>query len=190
VESASLVDYQADCGKAQSIVDAGQLENQLSCNTTMADLRISIGEKLMRKPIKTVVAAVAASLMLLIQFQSAAQSEAQWTVKEVMNAIITPMTTTIWGAYQLETDAQWQQVENAALTVIAAGNLLASSVSEPQFKDRAAETAWQGYNTQMINTARQVIAAVANKDEEALSSAGNDALYPPCESCHQDYQAK
>lgn len=143
----------------------------------------------MHKFNKTVLAIVAACL-LLTQFQSSAQSEAQLTVKEVMNAIITPMTATIWGAYQLESDAQWQEVENAALTVIAAGNLLAGSVSEPQFKDRAAETAWQDYNTQMITAARQVIAAVAQRDEEALFSAGNDALYPPCESCHQDYQEK
>ena len=63
-----------------------------------------------------------------IQHESSAQSTAQLTVKEVMNAIITPMPNTIWGAYQLETDAQWQSVENAAFTVISAGNLLASAV--------------------------------------------------------------
>jgi len=33
-----------------------------------------------------------------------------------------------------------------------------------------------------------VLAAVAVRDEEALSDAGNNALYPPCEGCHQQYQ--
>ena len=36
--------------------------------------------------------------------------------------------------------------------------------------------------------ARQVLVAAEKKDEEALFNAGNDALYPPCESCHQQYQ--
>ncbi|MBT6990829.1 MAG: hypothetical protein HN957_02505, partial [Gammaproteobacteria bacterium] len=47
------------------------------------------------------------------------------SVKEIMNGIITPTTTTIWGAYQLETDTEWLEVQNAALAVIGAGNLLA-----------------------------------------------------------------
>lgn len=145
----------------------------------------------MNKATKIVLTTIAASMVLFaIQFQSSAQTGAQLTVKEIMNAIITPMTATIWGAYQLEGDAQWQEIENAALTVIAAGNLLASGVSESQFSARATEAAWQDYNRQMITAARQVIAAVDKKDEEALSNAGNDALYPPCESCHQDYQDK
>lgn len=145
----------------------------------------------MNKATKSVLTIIAASMVLpAIQFQSSAQTGAQLTVKEIMNAIITPMTATIWGAYQLETDAQWQEIENAALTVIAAGNLLAGGVSGSQFEVAARSAAWQDYNTQMIAAARQVIAAVAKKDEEALSNAGNDALYPPCESCHQDYQDK
>ena len=124
---------------------------------------------------------------------SVAQSSAPQpllTVKEIMNAIITPTTTTIWGAYQLETDAQWQQVRNAALSVIAAGNLLQLGGAGEGEAEQASEADWQSYNQQMIAAAQQVIAATQVKDEEALSAAGNDALYPPCESCHQQYQAR
>ena len=46
------------------------------------------------------------------------------------------------------------------------------------------------YNQQMITAARAAITAIANKDEEALFNAGNDQLYPPCESCHQRYMAQ
>jgi hypothetical protein len=110
------------------------------------------------------------------------------TVKEIMNGLIAPTTATIWGAYQLETEAQWQEVENAALAVIGAGNLLALGGAGDGEVALAAEASWQQYNTQMIDAARQVLTAVAARDEEALFTAGNDALYPPCESCHQRYQ--
>ncbi|PCJ27311.1 MAG: hypothetical protein COA96_03755 [SAR86 cluster bacterium] len=122
--------------------------------------------------------------------QSEIQQEPLLTVKEVMNAIITPMTSTIWGAYQLESDAQWQEIENAALTVIAAGNLLVLGGAGADESSMAAESDWKVYNQQMIAAAKLVIVAVAQKDEEALFSAGNDALYPPCESCHQRYQKR
>ncbi len=110
------------------------------------------------------------------------------TIKEIMNTIITPMTAIIWGAYDLETDGEWQEVSNAALAVIAAGNLLVRGGAGEGEEVTAVEPDWQSYNNQMINAARQVLAAVENKDEEALFNAGNDALYPPCESCHLQYQ--
>ncbi|MDA1371811.1 MAG: hypothetical protein O2971_13760 [Proteobacteria bacterium] len=112
------------------------------------------------------------------------------TVKQIMSAIITPPTSTIWGAYQLQSDAQWQEVENAALTVIAAGNLLAMGGAGEGEQKTATEADWQTFNRQMISAARQVITAVQLRDEAALSNAGNDALYPPCESCHQVYQTR
>lgn len=110
------------------------------------------------------------------------------TVKQVMNALITPTTNIIWGAYQLETEAQWQEVENAALAVIGAGELLAAGGAAEGEQAIAGEADWQLYNNQMIAAARQVLVAVEQRDEEALSEAGNNALYPPCESCHQQYQ--
>ena len=137
---------------------------------------------------------VAVSLFSLLCLSvSLAQSDEQpplLTVKEIMNGLITPTTTTIWGAYQLETDVQWQEVRNAALSVIAAGNLLQLGGAGEGEVATAAETDWKTYNQQMIEAARLVILATDNKDEEALSAAGNDALYPPCESCHQQYQAR
>ena len=110
------------------------------------------------------------------------------TVKEVMDAIITPMSAIIWGAYELETDGEWQEGSNAALAGIAAGDLLAKGGAGAGETAAAVELDWQRYNNQMINAARQVLVAVENKNEEALFNAGNDALYPPCESCHQQYQ--
>ena len=128
------------------------------------------------------------SLAAPVLAQSAAATQPLLTVKQIMDAIITPTTATIWGAYQLETEAQWQEIGNAALSVIAAGNLLASGGAAAGEAATASEADWQSYNNQLIAAARQVLVAVQQKDEEALSNAGNDALYPPCESCHQQYQ--
>ena len=115
-------------------------------------------------------------------------SEPLLTVKEIMNAIITPMTATIWGAYELKNEGEWQEGSNAALTGIAAGNLMVRGGAGEGEEVTAAEPDWQSYNNQMIKAARQVLVAAEKKDEEALFNAGNDALYPPCESCHQQYQ--
>ncbi len=125
--------------------------------------------------------------LLLPTWQAGAQqanSEAALTIAELMNGLITPATNTIWGAYQLQTEAEWQAVGNAALTVIAAGELLSAAPSV------GSEDNWQTYNSEMIAAARVVLSAVADQDEEALSAAGNDLLYPPCESCHQQYQSR
>ena len=112
------------------------------------------------------------------------------SVKEIMNAMITPTTSTIWGAYELESDSEWQDVRNAAISLIGAGNLLFFGGSAQGEALVARETEWQELNQQMIEAAREIIAAVDRRDEEALFTIGNDKLYPPCESCHQRYQAR
>lgn len=145
--------------------------------------------RILRIKLRTIVLLFLSGSFLLASAQSAEQVPLL-TVKQVMNALITPMTTTIWGAYQLQSDAEWLAVENAALGVIAAGNLLAAGGAGDNETETAQEADWQSYNEQMIAAARAVLAAVAQKDEDALAAAGNDALYPPCESCHQQYQAR
>ena len=109
-------------------------------------------------------------------------------VKEIMNSILTPATNTIWGAYQLETESQWQEVGHAATAVIGAANLLMLGGTGEGEAEIAGEAEWQRYNQQLLAAARQVLVAVDKRDENALSQVGNDALYPPCESCHQAYQ--
>jgi len=131
-----------------------------------------------------------AFIITLVPMSPFAQESSQplLTVKEIMNGIITPTTTTIWGAYQLQSEAEWLEVQNAALAVIGAGNLLALGGAAAGEEATAQESDWIEFNNQMVAAAREVIAAVEVRDEEALSEAGNNSLYPPCESCHQLYQ--
>ena len=110
------------------------------------------------------------------------------SVKEIMNSIVTPATNTIWGAYQLETESQWQEVARAATAVVGAANLLMLGGTGEGEVEIAREAEWQHFNQQLLAAARQVLLAVDKRDESVLSQVGNDALYPPCESCHQAYQ--
>ena len=120
--------------------------------------------------------------------QSSKDSQLPSTVRQIMNSIVTPTTAIIWGAYELGAESEWMDVKNAALSLIGAGNLLNGAGLEGEERLIAQEDAWKELNTQMITAAEKVIEAVEAKDEERLFSVGNDLLYPPCESCHQQYQ--
>lgn len=135
------------------------------------------------------------ALLGTVFFQPALNSQqqsgqTQLSVREVMNTIVAPTTATLWGAWDIETDAQWQELEQAAAAVIGAGERIAQGGSGPRDNAWAAEPEWQQYNQQMIDAARTAITAIRARDMDALSSAGNDLLYPPCESCHQKYMSR
>ena len=120
--------------------------------------------------------------------QSSKNSQLPSTVRQIMNSIVTPTTAIIWGAYELEAESEWMDVKNAALSLIDAGALLNAEGLQGEERLIAQEDAWKEFNAQMISAAEKVIEAVEAKDEERLFSVGNDLLYPPCESCHQEYQ--
>ncbi len=120
--------------------------------------------------------------------QSSKDSQLPSTVRQIMNSIVTPTTAIIWGAYELEAESEWMDVKNAALSLIDAGALLNADALQGEERLIAQEDAWKEFNAQMISAAEKVIEAVEAKDEERLFSVGNDLLYPPCESCHQEYQ--
>ena len=120
--------------------------------------------------------------------QSSKDSQLPSTVRQIMNSIVTPTTAIIWGAYELEAESEWMDVKNAALSLIDAGALLNAEGLQGEERLIAQEDAWKEFNAQMISAAEKVIEAAEARDEERLFSVGNDLLYPPCESCHQEYQ--
>jgi len=128
------------------------------------------------------------AILMLVSAGFADELTPELSVKEIMNSIVTPATNTIWGAYQLETESQWQEVGHAATAVIGAANLLMLGGTGEGEAEIAGEALRQRFNQQLLAAARQVLVAVDERDENALSQVGNDALYPPCESCHQAYQ--
>lgn len=132
--------------------------------------------------------AVLIAILMSVSSSVADELAPELSVKEIMNSIVTPATNTIWGAYQLETESQWQEVGRAATAVIGAANLLMLGGSGTGEAEIAGEAEWQRSTQQLLAAARQVLVAVDKRDENALSQVGNNALYPPCESCHQAYQ--
>ena len=63
------------------------------------------------------------AILMSVSASVADELTPELSVKEIMNSIVTPATNTIWGAYQLETESQWQEVGHAATAVIGAANL-------------------------------------------------------------------
>ena len=110
-------------------------------------------------------------------------SESDMSVKEVMESVITPATNTLWGAEDPQSDQEWQLLEDAAITTITAGKLVALGGTGSSDAQWASKPEWQAFNDVMIKAAVDALQAIRERDIDALHVA-NDILYPPCEGCH------
>jgi len=109
------------------------------------------------------------------------------TIKDLMEQTITPATNTIWGAYEPPADEMaWKQLEEAAVTLLAAANLVALGGAGPMDSEWAKDPAWKAFNQVMIGAGVDALAAIRARDHDALLTA-SDVLYPPCEGCHLQF---
>jgi hypothetical protein len=127
------------------------------------------------------------ALVLLTAAPAWTQPDPGLNIREVMLSVIAPMTNKLWAASDIRTDEQWLELEQAAMTVIAAGSVVAQGGPDGAYSEQAKNADWQQYTQQMMAAARQAVQAIQNHDEQALFDAGNEALYPPCENCHATY---
>ena len=127
------------------------------------------------------------ALVLLVATPAWTQSDPGLNIREVMLSVIAPMTNKLWAASDIRSDEQWLELEQAAMTVIAAGTVVAQGGPDGAYSEQAQNADWQAYTQQMMAAARQAVQAIQNHDEQALFDAGNEALYPPCENCHATY---
>jgi hypothetical protein len=127
------------------------------------------------------------ALVLLTAAPAWTQPDPGLNIREVMLSVIAPMTNKLWAASDIRTDEQWLELEQAAMTVIAAGSVVAQGGPDGAYSEQAKNADWQEYTQQMMAAARQAVQAIQNHDEQALFDAGNEALYPPCENCHATY---
>lgn len=118
---------------------------------------------------------------------SVSESTPQLSVLESMVAVVAPATDTIWDAYNLETDAQWQIIDDAAIKTVRAFNEIKSGGSGVNDTRWAEDPQWKAYSDEVIKAAEMVREAVSKRDEDLLADAG-EKLYPPCESCHVQFQ--
>lgn len=109
------------------------------------------------------------------------------SIMELMQQTITSATNQLWSAWEEpSTAAEWRQMEEAAITLLAASNLTAMGGTGPMDNDWATDPAWQAFNQVMIAAGKAALVASRNQDQEALLAAG-DLLLPPCEGCHQQF---
>ena len=127
------------------------------------------------------------ALVLLTAAPAWTQPDPGLNVREVMLSVIAPMTNKLWAASDIRSDEQWLELEQAAMTVIAAGTVVAQGGPDGAYSEQAKNADWQEYTQQMMAAARRAVQAIQNHDEAALFEAGNEALYPPCENCHATY---
>ena len=109
------------------------------------------------------------------------------TVRELMEKTITPTTNTIWGAYDPPaSEEEWQALEEAAITLLVAGQALALGGTGPMDRQWAENPAWRAFDQVMLGAANDALAAIRSRDHDALLTA-SDVLYPPCEGCHMQF---
>lgn len=136
---------------------------------------------------RTVLLSGMSALVLLMAAPAWTQPDPGLNIREVMLSVIAPMTNKLWAASAIRSDEQWLELEQAAMTVIAAGTVVAQGGPDGAYSEQAKNADWQQYTQQMMAAARQAVQAIQNHDEQALFDAGNEALYPPCENCHATY---
>lgn len=133
---------------------------------------------------------LAASIGLSMAISGWASESAGLNMREIMVAVIAPATNKIWGAYEIKSDTQWLELDQAASAVIAAAQLTAQGGADGAYAQQAKNADWQGFVQQLIGAARSAQLAIQNHDEASMFNAGNELMYAPCEGCHQVYLPK
>lgn len=84
-------------------------------------------------------------------------------------------------------DADWHELEHAAITLAAAGNVILLGGSGPDDVTWVEKADWPLLTQRETDAALAMLLAVQNKDRDALSKAGDD-LTAACEACHKEYK--
>ena len=109
------------------------------------------------------------------------------SILDLMEKTITPASNTLWGAYDAPADeTAWQQLEEAAVTMIVATEVNALGGTGPSDDEWASSPAWQAFNSVMLTASQDALDAIRTRNHDALLAAG-DVLYPPCEGCHLQF---
>ena len=107
------------------------------------------------------------------------------TVKQLMKAIVIPSSDAVFqvAAKEPKNDEQWAAVQNSALALAEAGNLL---MIGSRAKDQGE---WMKQSQALLDLGSAAFKAAEAKDVDAVSKAG-DEIYEVCEGCHSKYMEK
>ena len=103
-----------------------------------------------------------------------------------MTGVITPASNALWSVEDPQSDADWQELADAADALVDASEKIRRGGSGPNDMEWAADPAWQSFLSTLAGAASDAQDAAVAKDLDSLLDA-NDVLYPPCEECHLQF---
>jgi len=114
------------------------------------------------------------------------------TVAELMESIVAHAAETYWGSVQVtvdetgvherqpQTDAEWESVWAAGISIAESGNLL---MMTPRAVD---EGAWMQFARSLVDAGAEAASAAQAHDVERVFAAG-EQVYNACTACHARY---
>ncbi len=140
----------------------------------------------------SMIAAAAAGCALTLYLRPAPAFEPVAEVSQIMKATVGPSSDIVFGAVEIdldatgtherkpETDAQWEQVRNSAITLMETGNLL-------MMPGRARDGGvWIKQSRALIEAGAMAAKAAETKNARALLDAGH-LIDLSCDACHSRY---
>jgi hypothetical protein len=124
--------------------------------------------------------------------RSAPEAPPVATVKQIMNGIVTPASSVVYGAVSTvvtvegtketvpENDRAWELVGGGATALAEAGRLL---MEEPRARNT---DEWMKMSQAMVDSSLRALKATQAKDPEALLAAG-EGVNMSCDNCHREY---
>ena len=111
------------------------------------------------------------------------------SLNEIMVYAVDPHSNELWDAARTPptTDQGWQALQNAAVTIAAAGSLTRMSGNGPKDQQWIQQADWVKHSQALADAGLASLTAVRAKDRAALAKAG-DQLVLSCVNCHSEYK--
>jgi hypothetical protein len=111
------------------------------------------------------------------------------SLNEIMVYTVDPHANELWDAAVKPptTDEGWRQLNRAAVTIAASGNLTKLSGNGAKDAQWTQQEHWVQHSQSVADAGIAAMKAVRDKDQQQLSRAG-DQLVLTCINCHREYK--
>ena len=110
----------------------------------------------------------------------------QTRILDLMVDVVTPAANMLRAADEMESDADWQRLDEAAQVLARAFETIKVGGTGPNDLQWAAQPAWDADADDVIAIAEAARTAIKQRDHDALFDVAGK-LYAPCEACHVAY---
>lgn len=113
------------------------------------------------------------------------------SINEVMVAVVDHNAHILWNTsldeFKPRTEHDWHELEHAAITLTASGNMIMIPGPSQMDRDWVANPAWESFAQAQTDAAMRMLTAVREHNTDALEDAGGD-LVDTCTGCHQQFK--